>query len=131
MIMKNRISRITIFALALAAFASVLAGCGNKVSEGYWILKQVSEGEETVKGDDLEDYGLDEAYIVTKKDGEGYAVLFGCPVDFEIDEDKSTIEFETGKVDYEISGSKLTLADSNIPWYLKRARTMRRRNPKR
>ena len=130
MIMKNRISRITIFALALAAFASVLAGCGNKVSEGYWILKQVSEGEETVKGDDLEDYGLDEAYIVTKKDGEGYAVLFGIPVDLEIDEDKSTIEFETGKVDYEISGSKLTLADSNISMVFEKSKDDAPKKPK-
>ena len=112
--MKERICKMTLSALVIAA-CTVLSGCGGKkVSEGYWVLSQVTEGKETVKGDALEEYGLDEAYIVTDKNNEGYAVLFGVPVDFEINEEKGTMTFETGKVDYKLSGSKLTLADSNI-----------------
>jgi hypothetical protein len=115
MIMKNHSVRITVCALAIAASMAMLTGCGGKkVSEGYWQLKQISEGKETVKGDDLEEYGLEEAYIVTEKSGEGYAVLFGIPVNFEVNEDKGNFEFSTGKVDYKVSGKKLTLADSNV-----------------
>ena len=113
--MKDRLKRLSVTALAFAAAAAVLTGCGSKkVSEGYWVLSEISDSEEKAKGDALEDYGLEEAYIVTEDNGEGYAVLFGIPADFEINEDKGNFEFETGKVNYKISGKKLTLADSNV-----------------
>ena len=112
--MTDRIKRLTVCALAFAASVAVMGCGGKKVSEGYWVLTEVSEGKETVKNDDLEDYGLEEAYIVTEDNGEGYAVLFGIPADFEINEDKGSFSFETGNVDYKLSGKKLTLADSNI-----------------
>jgi len=115
MIMKNHIVRITVCSLVIAASIVMLAGCGSKkVSEGYWVLSEVREGKETVKEKDLDDYGLEEAYIVTEANGSGYAVLFGIPADFAINEDKGSMSFESGKVDYSLSGDKLTLADSNI-----------------
>ena len=123
MIMKNHIVRITVCSLAFAALAAVLSGCGsNKVSEGYWVLSEVTEGKETVKGKDLDDYGLEEAYIVTEKNGSGYAVLFGIPADFAINEEKGNMKFESGKVDYSLSGDKLTLADSNITMVFKKSK---------
>ena len=113
--MKDRLRNAAVCILAVSAIAAVLTGCGGKkVSEGYWVLTQVSEGKETVDNDELEDYGLEDAYIVTDDDGEGYAVLFGIPVDFSINEDKGTMSFETGKVNYTASAKKLTLSDSNI-----------------
>ncbi len=112
--MKDRLKRLTVCALVFAALLAV-AGCGSKkVSEGYWVLTEISDSDIKAKGDDLEDYGLEESYIVTDNDGEGYAVLFGIPADFEINEKKGNFEFETGKVSYELSGKKLTLADSNV-----------------
>lgn len=113
--MKDRLKRLSVTALAFAAAAAVLTGCGSKkVSEGYWVLSEISDGEEKAKGDYLEDYGLEDAYIVTEEAGEGYAVLFGIPAEFEINEDKGNFEFETGNVSYKLSGKKLTLADSNV-----------------
>ena len=124
--MKNLYSQIrglTAPALALVFAALVLTGCGSKkVSEGYWELSEVSEGKTTVKGDALEDYGLEEAYIVTQDSGEGYAVLFGNPVDFTVNEDKGVMKFDTGNVDYKLSGKNLTLADSNITMVFKKSK---------
>ncbi len=111
--MKTKIKGFSVCALVCVAFA-LLTGCGGKVSEGYWVLTEVTEGKETVKDTDLEDYGLDNAYLVTDEDGDGYAVLFDVPVDFEIDTEDGTMEFFTGTVDYKISGKKLTLSDSNL-----------------
>lgn len=113
--MKDRLKRLTVCALVFAAAAVILTGCGSdKISEGYWVLSEVTEGDETVKGKNLDEYGLEEAYIVTEKNGSGYAVLFGIPADFAINEEKGTMKFESGKVDYSLSGDELTLADSNI-----------------
>ena len=113
--MKYLLKRLTVCALVSSAFAVILTGCGSKkVSEGYWVLSEVTEGKETVKEKDLNEYGLEEAYIVTEDNGNGYAVLFGIPADFTINEDKGNMSFESGKVDYSLSGDKLTLADSNI-----------------
>ena len=60
--MKDRLRNAAVCILAVSATAAVLTGCGGKkVSEGYWVLTQVSEGKETVDNDDLEDYGLEDA----------------------------------------------------------------------
>lgn len=124
--MKNlylQIERLTVPVLALIFVSLALTGCGSKrVSEGYWELSEVSEGKTAVKGDDLEEYGLEEAYIVTEDNKEGYAVLFGIPADFEINEEKGDFKFETGKVSYKLSGKNLTLADSNITMVFKKSK---------
>ena len=73
------IKKMTVYALTLAFMGTALAGCGSKVSEGYWKLSEVSEGKTKVKGDALEEYGLEESYVVTDKNVDGYAVLFGIP----------------------------------------------------
>lgn len=113
--MKDILKRLTVCALVSVVAAVILTGCGSdKISKGYWVLSEVKEGEETVKKDDLSEYGLENAYIVTEENGSGYAVLFGIPVDFAVNEDNTNMKFETGKVDYSLSGDKLTLADSNI-----------------
>ena len=130
-IMKNKIKNLSVFALLAAACVSMLAGCGSKkVSEGYWVLKQVSEDKETVKGSDLKDYGLEEAYIVTEKNGEGYAVLFGIPSELKINEEKGNIELETGKVDYTVSGKKLTLSDANLTMVFEKSKEDAPEKPK-
>ena len=129
MYMKKTIIKTVVCALILSASAAILTGCGSKVSEGYWVLTEITEGKETVKGDDLEDYGLDEAYIVTDDDGEGYAVLFGIPADLKVNESKKNITFETGKVDYSVSGKKLTLADSNITMVFEKSKEKAPKKP--
>lgn len=129
--MKNKIKNLSVYALLAAACVSMLAGCGSKkVSEGYWVLKEVSEDKETVKGDALEDYGLEESYIVTEKNGEGYAVLFGIPTELKINEDKGNIELETGKADYKVSGKKLTLSDSNMTMVFEKSKEDAPKKPK-
>ncbi len=111
---KDHIKRITMCALVLSASAVMLCGCGNKLSEGYWVLAQVTEGETEVDKEDLGEYGLSKSYIVTDKKGGGYAVLFGIPADFAINEKNKTMSFETGSVAYKVSGKKLTLSDSKV-----------------
>lgn len=113
--MKDRLIRLAGCTLVFGTSVAMLTGCGSKkISEGYWVLSEVSEGKNTVKEKDLDEYGLKETYIVTEKNGDGYAVLFGIPVDFEVNEEKGNMSFDTGKVDYKVSGKKLTLADSNV-----------------
>ena len=103
--MKDRLKRLTVCALVSVAVAVILTGCGSdKITEGYWVLSEVKEGDKTVKGKDLDEYGLEEAYIVTEKNGSGYAVLFGIPADFAINEENGNVKFETGKVEYSVSG---------------------------
>lgn len=108
--------RPAVCAAALSLAALALSGCGSsKLKEGYWKLVKVAEDDETVKEKDLEDYGLDDAYIVVEDDDdEGYAVFFGIPADFSCDPDKGELKFDTGKVSYKASGNTLTLADENI-----------------
>ena len=122
-IKRNRVlNKAVMPALALAISALSLSGCGNDISEGYWELSEATEGKKTVKSDELEEYGLDGSYIVTGKNGDGYAVFFDIPADFQTDEDKGVMTFATGKVDYKASGSKLTLEDSNITLVYKKSK---------
>ena len=129
--MKDILKRLTVCALVSAAAAVFLTGCGSdKISKGYWVLSEVKEGEETVKKDDLSEYGLEEAYIVTEENGSGYAVLFGISADFAISEENGNMKFETGKVSYSLSGDKLTLADSNITMIFEKSKDDAPEKPK-
>ncbi len=124
-IIKNQFKRIAVPALMLVFSALALAGCGKKVSEGYWELSEITEGKTTVHEKALEDYGLDESYIVTEKNGDGYAVLFGIPADFTTNTDKGTMAFETGNVEYKLSGlvgKKLVLSDKNVTMVFKKSK---------
>lgn len=109
---ENGIRKAALGTMLLTGMAILLTGCGSSsLPEGYWTLTGMSEGDEEVKEKDLDDYGLDDAYISTDDDGSGYVVFFDVPADFTCDEDKEELVFDTGKVSYSLSGKKLTLSD--------------------
>lgn len=112
----KRIKRaVTFLTLSMGVMAS-LSGCGKaKLPKGYWTLAGIEENGQQVEENDLGDYGLEDAYVVVDKDGSGYAVFFGIPAEFSCDREDGCFDFEdTGKVNYEVSGKKLTLADKDV-----------------
>ncbi len=111
--MKNKIKEYALLMITGAA-ALLLAGCGGKVSEGYYVLTSAVEGDTKVKEEDLSDYALEDSYLVVDEDGDGYTVLFGIPAYFENDTKNGVLSFETGDVNYSASGKKITLSDENI-----------------
>lgn len=111
--MKEQIKKTVFLAIAGTALL-LLAGCGGKVSEGYYVLTSATEGDTKVKEKDLSDYGLEDSYMVVDEDGDGYTVLFGIPAYFENDTKNGVLSFETGDVNYNASGKKITLSDENI-----------------
>lgn len=120
--MRGKIKSLLTLTL-LGVMGVCLGGCGSsKPSEGYFTLSEVREGEETVKEKDLDDYGLEDAYIVVDKKGNGYAVLFGVPVQFECNEKEGTLTFDTGDVAYAASGKEITLSDQNISMTFKKSK---------
>ncbi len=111
---RYMLKMLSVSVLTVAA-AAVMTGCGSsKLPEGYWKLCEVTEGKETVKEDDLSEYGLEETYVVSDDSGNGYAVIFGSSADFTADTEDGTLGFNTGDVSYSVSGKKLTLADSKL-----------------
>ncbi|MBR6451777.1 MAG: hypothetical protein IKS87_03660 [Lachnospiraceae bacterium] len=109
------IKSLSLSAMLLGAMAVMLTGCGKtKLSEGYFTLTEISEGKETVKEKALDQYGLDDAYLVVEDEESGYAVLFGIPVSFSLDSKEGTLEFDTGSVECKASGKKITLSDGNV-----------------
>ncbi|MBQ9442787.1 MAG: hypothetical protein IJU43_00655 [Lachnospiraceae bacterium] len=122
--------RPVICAMFCVGMAALLSGCGSSIPEGYWTLTAMTEGDEKVEEDDLEDYGLDDAYISTDDDGSGYVVLFDVPSSFECDEDESVLEFDSGDVSYKISGKKLILEDKNVSMTFKKSKEDAPKKPK-
>lgn len=119
-----KVNRIVMcIAVSLGSLA-LLCGCGASApAEGYYTLENVEENGDEANADDLEDYGLDEAYIVVDEDGDGYAVLFDIPVDFSCDKKKGVLDFDgVGKVGYESSGKKIVLSDSNLTMTFKKSK---------
>ncbi|MBR5406900.1 MAG: hypothetical protein IK111_04550 [Lachnospiraceae bacterium] len=112
--------------LCIAAFLAALTGCGKgETPVGYWKLTEFTENGDAVKEDDLDEYGLDGAYVVLDDDNTGYAMLFGVRADFECDPGKGCFDFEdTGAVNYGASDKKLVLADKTVTLTFEKSRDL-------
>lgn len=112
----SKIQKALICLAAVLGALAMLSGCGSSdLESGYYTLDSIEEDGTKADGKKLKTYGLDEAYIVVDDDSDGYAVLFGIPVDFSCDSKKEVLDFDgVGKVNYKVSGKKLTLADKNV-----------------
>ena len=123
MTMKHRNDRTPVlFTAVLAALASLaVCGCGSKGADGYYTLTGVNEEGKKVSEDDLSDYGLDDSYVVFDGD-EGYLVIMDTPEDFEYDAGKGIISTQFGEVNVKVSGSKVTLEDSQFSMTFKKSK---------
>ncbi len=108
---------------AIISFAALaLAGCGSKMPEGYYTLNEITEGDVTVKEKDLDDYGLDESYIVFEEEGDGYLVLLDTPSDFTYDKKHGTIDTPFGEVSIKSDSKTVTLSDSQVTMVFKKSK---------
>ena len=107
--------KLTIGSLILIA-ALALAGCGSKtkVSEGYYVLSEITEGDVTVSEKDLDEYGLEDSYLVFDDSGDGYMVLMDTPNDFTYNKKKGVMETYFGDVNVTTKGKTVTLSDSEV-----------------
>ncbi|MBQ7581910.1 MAG: hypothetical protein IJU25_03735 [Lachnospiraceae bacterium] len=118
-------------ALILAA-ALTFAGCGDKskVPQGYYILSEITEGNVTVSEKDLDDYGLEDSYVVFEKGGDGYLVLIDTPSDFTYNKKKGILETEYGDVALSASKKTVTLSDSRVSMTFEKSKEDAPKKPK-
>ena len=106
--------RSLIFGTLLIAVLA-LAGCkSSKAPEGYYTLKTITEGDTTVKEKDLDEYGLEDSYVVFEDGGDGYLVLLDTPTDFSFNKKKGILETSYGDVTLINNGKTVTLADGQV-----------------
>ena len=114
--------RSLIFGAFLIA-ACVLAGCkSSKAPEGYYTLSSITEGDTTVKEKDLDEYGLEDSYIVFEEGGDGYLVLLDMPTDFSFNKKKGILETPYGDVTVINNKKTVTLADSQVSMEFKKSK---------
>lgn len=108
---------------ALLIAACVLAGCkSSKAPEGYYTLTSITEGDTTVKEKNLDEYGLEDSYIVFEEGGDGYLVLLDMPTDFSFDKKKGILETSYGDVKLVNNGKTVTLSDSQVSMEFKKSK---------
>ncbi len=116
--MKGKIQgkgrRMMSIGFSVVLMAGMLSGCGSsKAPDGYYVINGIKEGNHTVKGDAVEEYGLDGSYVYME-DGEGYIVLLDTPEDLSFDKESGTLKSSFGKIRFSASGKKLTLSDDDV-----------------
>ena len=109
----ERIKRIMKNTAFISVAALLLTGCGKSVPDGYYVLDSVTEGDKTVKADELDKYGLEGSYVVFDE-GEGYVCLMDTPEDATYDSDKGVIKTSFGNISASANGKNLTLADGKL-----------------
>ena len=115
--MKKRVLALGMMILTVL----YLTGCGNKVPEGYFTLESITEGDVTVKEDDLGEYGLKDCYAVFENEGNGYLVVMNSVSDFSYDEEDSLLKTGHGDIAITSNGKTVTIADGKVSMKFKKS----------
>ena len=107
----------------IPACAQLLSACGKSdVPEGYFTLNEITEGDETVKEKDLDDYGLEGSYLVFDEDGEGYIMLLDTASDISFNKKDQTVETKYGEVAFKKDGKNVILSDGQVSMTFKKSK---------
>ena len=120
----GRAIKLLLNPIMILAAMMALTACGSKAPEGYYLLTGIEEGKTSAFEDELEDYGLDDSYLVIDE-GEGQLVLFDVPIPFSMDPDVRAITMEEssqkGQIPYEMDKDTLTLYDDHITMFFEKS----------
>lgn len=80
---------------------------------GYYVLESMSEGDETLTAEDLEEYGM-EVTMTLYEDGTGVLSMYGEDVEAEWDEDSITVDGDEAELKFSGKKATITIEESSM-----------------